>query len=416
MSDATSPADPGPARTQSIPGISTVSSLGLWIAIVGIYAFFLAWMFAGFSGYVARVNLSAQYEQAAQAADADLPQSLDEYVLLFTRLNELEGRVREGEQSINQQAFDTSKLQKDWAIANAQVQHAKGRFSALVERTMVVVNSSQGTLTGETIDRFKGFAATNGYFPERVSAFRGFLTGMISGSQEEEFSGKLAAIRADYDDQNAAFLESHQKLEGIVASQEEMDRRKGMTIAQFRANSDELGALRTRLPNEQRAILNAFSSTIFGTVPYEMLKIPTILLTMIVTIAAGGLGAVVAFTRKYLFDGTAAQTDDSVKVGAARLFLNVGEGVAASLAIFLFAGTGMLVLTQGAVGANGNIALSPYLVAFLAFLSGFMSEDAFAMIQRFGRENFNPEAGGNTDPANGNGQGAAGANDTVAGQ
>ena len=67
--------------------------------------------------------------------------------------------------------------------------------------------------------------------------------------------------------------------------------------------------------------------------------------------------------------------------------MNVGEGIAAAIAIFLFSGAGMLALTQGG-GATSDVELSPYTVAFVAFLSGFMAEDAFASIQQAGKNIF----------------------------
>lgn len=71
----------------------------------------------------------------------------------------------------------------------------------------------------------------------------------------------------------------------------------------------------------------------------------------------------------------------------ARLFVNVGEGIAAAIAIFLFSGAGMLALTQGS-GTGSAVELSPYTVAFIAFLSGFMAEEAFGAIQSAGSRLF----------------------------
>ncbi len=50
----------------------------------------------------------------------------------------------------------------------------------------------------------------------------------------------------------------------------------------------------------------------------------------------------------------------------------------------------MLVLTQGA-GPHRQGELSPYSVAFIAFLSGFMAEDAFTKIQEAGLNLFKPK-------------------------
>ncbi|MEP6019174.1 MAG: hypothetical protein ABJ251_11930 [Paracoccaceae bacterium] len=130
-----------------------------------------------------------------------------------------------------------------------------------------------------------------------------------------------------------------------------------------------------------RARLAALSTNIWviGDTFRRLVSFPTIFLTLIVTIAAGGLGTIVAFSRRY-YDG-----GDTVSM--ARLFVNVGEGIAAAVAIFLFSGAGMLALTNGA-GPASAVELSPYTVAFIAFLSGFMAEDAFASIQAAGKRIF----------------------------
>lgn len=69
-----------------------------------------------------------------------------------------------------------------------------------------------------------------------------------------------------------------------------------------------------------------------------------------------------------------------------QLFVSVGEGIAAAVAIFFLAGASMLMFSTG--GSNGSAEISPYMVAFLAFVSGFMAEDAFKNIQRAGQKIF----------------------------
>jgi hypothetical protein len=72
------------------------------------------------------------------------------------------------------------------------------------------------------------------------------------------------------------------------------------------------------------------------------------------------------------------------------LFRRCFLGITAALGIFLAAGSGLLILTaqnSGAPGA-GAIELSPYFVAFLAFISGFMADDAFARLAAGGRKLF----------------------------
>jgi peptidoglycan hydrolase CwlO-like protein len=159
-----------------------------------------------------------------------------------------------------------------------------------------------------------------------------------------------------------------------------------------------LAELRQTLPvaSVHRGRWNGLSEAGWYNPMPRLVALPTILLTLIATIAAGALGTLVAFSRstfqeKHSLDGSA-------------LLINVGEGIAAAIGVFLFAGAGMLVLTQGA-GPEGRLELSPFTVAFLAFFSGFMAEAAFTKITNFGRDLFGQKqsrkAGGEVDTGGG---------------
>ncbi len=156
----------------------------------------------------------------------------------------------------------------------------------------------------------------------------------------------------------------------------------------IKRHDENIGVLRTALPlaSVVRARLSSLSIQTWilpDDILLRLVSFPTIFLTLIVTIAAGALGTVVAFSRRY-YSGT------DTGLTMSRLFVNVGEGIAAAIAIFLFSGAGMLALTQGG-GSASDVELSPYTVAFVAFLSGFMAEDAFAAIQAAGKRIFNTE-------------------------
>ncbi|WP_417811296.1 hypothetical protein [Thalassospira alkalitolerans] len=205
--------------------------------------------------------------------------------------------------------------------------------------------------------------------------------------------------------------------------------------------------------DDQRRSLVALFQQPLGGVLSLLLQMPGIVLTLLVTVAAGGLGSVVCFIRRYrtagwdmpgvgvsghnVFgndmgekpDGTvdanagvgpgpgegdisgnlmktrvlnasnagakggmarAVQASDLENgfVATGRLLVMTGEGIAAAIAIFLFTEAGMLMVTQGGPEGSANIEISPFLVTFMAFVSGFMAEDAFSKIQDAGRKIF----------------------------
>jgi hypothetical protein len=122
-----------------------------------------------------------------------------------------------------------------------------------------------------------------------------------------------------------------------------------------------------------------------------ILQWPTIVSTMLVTLATGLLGGVVSFLGAGVRSTSSeAGANTSLKTQASSLIRSAIFGIVAALAIFLLAGSGLLVLSsQG--GKNVSLAsmeLSPYFVAFLAFVSGFLADDAFKRITRAGRSIF----------------------------
>jgi hypothetical protein len=81
------------------------------------------------------------------------------------------------------------------------------------------------------------------------------------------------------------------------------------------------------------------------------------------------------------------------------LFRRSTLGIAAATGIFLLAGSGLLILTAQSSKSftPTSIELSPYFVAFLAFISGFMADDAFAKLTETGR-NFFRRSGKKDEP------------------
>ncbi|WP_417845842.1 hypothetical protein [Thalassospira povalilytica] len=72
----------------------------------------------------------------------------------------------------------------------------------------------------------------------------------------------------------------------------------------------------------------------------------------------------------------------------ARLLVPTGEEIATAIAIFLFTEAWVTMLTQGGPDVTGQVDISSYLLTFMAFVSGFMAEDAFARIQLAGQKLF----------------------------
>ncbi|MBP3127849.1 hypothetical protein [Thalassospira sp. ER-Se-21-Dark] len=257
---------------------------------------------------------------------------------------------------------------------------------------------------------------------------------------------------------------ARQQVDAIRSSMirfDEKNARAQIEWANIRAENQHAAKLRTSLQNELAEIeaeirrqdekfgqdtvsLVALFQHPVGYMLSYLIQLPTIMLTLLVTVAAGGLGAVVAFTRQNFGqpptpktppdenaadhnaadhnamdqtvpDAVPAPHDEtpprlqrwehlgkSLKP-AARLLVMTGEGIAAAMAIFLCTEAGVLMVSQGGPDGSGQIDISPFLVTFMAFVSGFMAEDAFARIQAAGQKLF--RVADERDPGGGVGSG-----------
>jgi hypothetical protein len=103
---------------------------------------------------------------------------------------------------------------------------------------------------------------------------------------------------------------------------------------------------------------------------------PTQLLTLILTLSMGALGSVIYLTRTF-FDRQAAAPFSFYLF---RPFL----GMVTAVAIFVLAKAGQISISDASLsqGISGN--LNPFLISFLAVLSGLFSEHAYERIQRAG--------------------------------
>lgn len=202
----------------------------------------------------------------------------------------------------------------------------------------------------------------------------------------------------------------------IHAEQRQAEQLRNSLQTEYDAIQVEIARLGMDPGYESLSLVALFQHPVGRGLSY-LIQLPTIMLTLLVTVAAGGLGAVVAFTRQNFRIAPVPEADpdhpvatpekpvrspapdrddwqafDDNLASAARLLVMTSEGIAAAMAIFLFTEAGMLMLMQGGPDGSGQIDISPYLVTFTAFVSGFMAEDAFTRIQIAGKKIFRVRA------------------------
>lgn len=370
------------------------SSVSLGTTVVVLYFFFVSVVAMGFGTYIFRTSWQAEVSQTAtQAAQIS---SIDNMLFILGQEKALERETEQLNMRLSALEAERTIRRAEVKQSFADISRAKEAVSIQAHYVLADLHEIKGMLGGVDVKKFDAVANDDYLTPvKRTNALLALFSSTTAPSSvDAETAARYESIRlrsqTRWDELNGAVQRANSGSHAVQAELTRVTETIDALIADQKAQRDTILALQEKLPlgSQERARLSALSLSI-PIMPDLLLRwvsFPTIFLTLIVTIAAGGLGTVVAFSRRYY------SSRDASGLSLSRLFVNVGEGIAAAIAIFLFSGAGMLALTQGGGGSTGGVELSPYTVAFVAFLSGFMAEDAFAAIQAAGKRIFSKEA------------------------
>ena len=114
---------------------------------------------------------------------------------------------------------------------------------------------------------------------------------------------------------------------------------------------------------------------------FELVTLQPEILTLMLVMVMGALGALIHVTQGYLKQ----ETEESWAVFLFRPLL----GVVSALAIYILARAGVLVVSDSGQSA-GNAGLSPFFVSFLAIISGLLAESAISNIREAGKNFLKP--------------------------
>jgi len=380
---------------------SWTSSFGLGVAVILLYIFLVGLVFIGFASYIVRADWQAQIRENRGAAPSQFSSSnqfssvvteIDVLVHLLNREEQLNTLILKADEDVI--AVREKENRAKNLVGGIQLridQHQ--RDAADLASSVFAAFHSHSEIISEVDKKRVTDVMKNDDHPmaergrEIVSQFTTIqvLTG-TSANARSAFRKDVAELASAYSliDENLteAFAEHSIASDALTTVYEEGTEPK-KRLETLRSELRDLG---TQIPinSRDRAQYGTLASIGVGQVIVKIVSLPTIFLTLIVTIASGGLGSVVSFSRRFNSGDESLKNDTSAR----RLFVNLGEGVAAALAIFLFSGAGMLALSTGGSSGTEQIDLSPYAVAFVAFVSGFMAEDAFAYIQGVGTRFF----------------------------
>lgn len=371
--------------TDSATKFSRKITLGVWI--IFLYMFFVAIVFLGFGSYIYRSELRTELKTEASDGLA----SVDTLFFLVQRETDLnflaEGlaaEIRRIDADIKENESLLSALDSDRVAIQTRLRLVVSEATELIRNEQANLIPADGERLRQALDvlnqdlqdaagRASIMLQSAGILETVPAEYSADLRGRMN-----DMSESLRAVTA-----NLAKLEFEAVQLRIIV--EDARRIRQTPATKHSAISRGLKEIENVLApsSAYRARINRICGELWvQKLSCIAVSLPTIFQTLIVTIATGALGAVVAFSRRLY----STQED----IGLSRLFVNIGEGIAAALAIFLFSRAGMQALTQG-TGPASNVELSPYSVAFVAFVSGLMAESAFARIQSAGKQLFKDE-------------------------
>ena len=132
-----------------------LGKFGIGVGIVALYMVFLFGVFAGFSGYLSRVNLGRELA-ALETESATRPdiqvKTLDENIFLFSRLQGLEAGIARLELRIIEDTPAHEALKLKSAVAADDVDRAKGQIGGYLEEASQIVNAHSELLEDQGAD------------------------------------------------------------------------------------------------------------------------------------------------------------------------------------------------------------------------------------------------------------------------
>ncbi|MFD1343926.1 hypothetical protein [Litorisediminicola beolgyonensis] len=364
-----------------LPGVYRPSLLSL--ILIGLYLIFVGALTLGFAAYITRTSI--QTEIAADSAvfrsiDAVFHHTRSETRLLNERraaqaqADEAQTKLLAAELVAEQKDRQVRRLATQRDEALGQLTHRtddlRARFSRLEDGLPSILAGARAKGLDAEAEALSKLPVAPASSDSALSGDQDALSEARSAVKEIEAKMAVSEVEAAYA-ANERVIAKH-RLETAANDVQRVDEALATLRSDDRLASPHLTRIRWMEGD------NTGASALFS----RMVSWPTILLTLFVTVFSGALGSVVSFSRAYGASETGSQQDSST-----RLFVGIGEGTAAAIAIFLLSGAGMLVLSQG-TGVANRVELSPYTVAFIAFVSGFMASDAFGRIEETGRQFF----------------------------
>ncbi|MEL7100840.1 MAG: hypothetical protein AAGM84_18595, partial [Pseudomonadota bacterium] len=335
---------------------NTAAAVSLGITVIILYAIFVSAVALGFSSYIYRAAWETDFNVFPASAGpvpeaAVTRQSLDSMVFILQREEALERAKADTERVIRDLRAEAAEASAAVNMSFAPIARARDQMRVYTGFVASDLEPFRASLDPEFEAKYAqvlqdGDLGPHGRLSALLSLTEEGLTNpavaeeqrVAFGDFKEATTARLSAHLAEIEAANAA---SHKLQQERQVIRDKITEQQSI----LSDHRDATKALQDILPvnsvtRAQLASLRMDTPLLPDDLLLRLVSFPTIFLTLIVTIAAGGLGTVVSFSRRYYSGNSSGLT-------RSRLFVNVGEGIAAAIAIFLFSGAGMLALTQG---------------------------------------------------------------------
>ena len=373
----------------------------VFVLTVSVLVLAVVLVFYGFIGYYSRVTLISELQKENKDANIDfLFMQIDQAERDEVELNARRANIANLQIKIN---AERSKMQFEAASSKEYVEY--------VTAAMAVVDQYYSAKERLSEEFLRSINRLDYAQPDLLQAELLSNPTYKAGISTEETAELYREIRPTIQNFRYKIVYYNTKYGGVInqigsVEKSEIDNgqsvvRQILTRHQQWASPDEVAIYglheladsqnREQATAQYRAVISSYRKALGDA--SVILQWPTIVSTMMVTLATGLLGGVVSFMglgeRVMPSDWQGSTDVRSQTVGLIRRCI---FGIIAALGVFLFAGSGLLVLTaqSGKLVSLGSIELSRYFVAFLAFISGFLADDAFSRITEQGAPFFKP--------------------------
>ena len=306
---------------QTDEGKTAMFRTGISVAL--LYIVFLFLVFGGFSGYISRVNLEEGLTPKVG--------NLDTLIFRGTREAELRQDLIHRRQNFSETNVELRKTEIQELEYDGMHHVLSSRPLELFLPISTKIIENREILTSKFVELFNGVYLDDELYENRKAELLAQV--LVTTTFVEDAPGELrASFTKDVETTLKLLSERELEIVKLKVSREEWRKKKEslesdkkLLLTEIEELESKLSKTSEKIDDEHRAIIASFKNSLGG-IPYFFLQIPTIILTLLVTLATGGLGSVVAFTRKFLRGHTGT--------GTGRLLVNVSEGVAAAVAIF----------------------------------------------------------------------------------